>query len=527
MASRIPGQPRVASCRCRWVQSSRWFLLALVVWLLCTAAFVTPTLGDLGGDSAQYLMLADALGRGAGYVDAHLPDAPPHVHYPPGFAALLAPVVALCGVHAYLVVKLLLVAAMAFGFWCAFRFLRARAGDVVALWAVVLAMSAPTFALDGGRIRSEAVLLPLLYLTLAAAETSSGSGAGRARVWGLAVAATLVRLAAAPLLLLPGLCAWSRGRVRALGWFAAGALPLVLWFLWTRLAAHGGTQDYATEVAASPLLAGGVAGALRWVAEGLWLYGRGPGWILAHAPVGWLGDVLMVPVTALWLVGLGRRLWQGARPAEVFLVLELLALAAAPQREGRYVTPLLPLFALYVVEAVQWLAARLPRVRVPLVPASAAALVFVHLLALAPLMERRLKGRVVRAPGGVALQPVDMAQWEEGILQGDDPDGEARVLSAASLLQLAEWIRTRLPADAVLCSRFDRTLALLTGRRVVPLPAARTGREALAALQARGVTHVVDDGRMLDTRRFLDRLREAGDPPAVTTLRTARCLTLP
>jgi hypothetical protein len=38
------------------------------------------------------------------------------------------------------------------------------------------------------------------------------------------------------------------------------------------------------------------------------------------------------------------------------------------------------------------------------------------------------------------------------------------------------------------------------------------------------VTHVIDDGRMADTRRFVDHLR---DVPVVAAVRSARCLTIP
>ena len=38
----------------------------------------------LGGDNADYYLLANALADGEGYVNIHLPGAPPANHFPPG-----------------------------------------------------------------------------------------------------------------------------------------------------------------------------------------------------------------------------------------------------------------------------------------------------------------------------------------------------------------------------------------------------------------------------------------------------------
>jgi hypothetical protein len=44
----------------------------------------------LGGDNADYYLLANALSSGEGYVNIHLPDAPPANHFPPGYSFLMS-----------------------------------------------------------------------------------------------------------------------------------------------------------------------------------------------------------------------------------------------------------------------------------------------------------------------------------------------------------------------------------------------------------------------------------------------------
>ena len=70
----------------------------LVVLALSGAAvflfFLHGELADWGGDNVTFLVLAEALGAGDGYVNAQLPEPTPHMRYPPGLPLLLVPLVA-------------------------------------------------------------------------------------------------------------------------------------------------------------------------------------------------------------------------------------------------------------------------------------------------------------------------------------------------------------------------------------------------------------------------------------------------
>jgi len=54
----------------------------------------TNTSLEFGGDNVNYIMLAEALVKGQGYVDVFHPQQLPHNVYPYGFPLLLIPAVA-------------------------------------------------------------------------------------------------------------------------------------------------------------------------------------------------------------------------------------------------------------------------------------------------------------------------------------------------------------------------------------------------------------------------------------------------
>ena len=78
-----------------------WVLLLLVCGVLFGAT-VHEELGNvIEGDSANYILLAQAIATGQGYHDLTDPARRPHVKYPPVFPLVLAPCVAAFGPLAF------------------------------------------------------------------------------------------------------------------------------------------------------------------------------------------------------------------------------------------------------------------------------------------------------------------------------------------------------------------------------------------------------------------------------------------
>lgn len=122
---------------------ARALLLLLLVGVLLAARFLNGRLADWGGDNVQYLLLAEALATGAGYVDLHLPGTPFHTHYPPLFPLLLAPFVA--AEASLLATKAWTALLSLAGLAVAFRFLRPAAGRAVALLCALATLCSAAF----------------------------------------------------------------------------------------------------------------------------------------------------------------------------------------------------------------------------------------------------------------------------------------------------------------------------------------------------------------------------------------------
>ncbi len=75
---------------------NRYLLLFLLVYLVLSVLLFDPKLFT-GGDNAVYINLAQAIAHGEGYRDIHLPDEPPHTHYPFGFPLILSLFILLFG----------------------------------------------------------------------------------------------------------------------------------------------------------------------------------------------------------------------------------------------------------------------------------------------------------------------------------------------------------------------------------------------------------------------------------------------
>ena len=162
---------------------------ALLVLYLTT---VSDQLGSLGGDNARYLLLADAIRSGQGYVEIDRPGQPRHTLYPPVLPLLLAPVRAL-DPHGYRLAHLLMVAAAVASLLAVYFLFRPTLGPAWALLAVVLFGLLPVTARRLLPILSE---LPFLAFTLWSLVFWDRHVRGNGRVgWSLILAGLFAALA--------------------------------------------------------------------------------------------------------------------------------------------------------------------------------------------------------------------------------------------------------------------------------------------------------------------------------------------
>jgi len=141
-----------------------WLSLATVFWYFSLPA-IRAELLDFGGDSAQYIILAENLSKGLGYHLTNYPGDPFCFLYPPVFPGILSLVAALFGRDLYLMS--LLISLLGFGgVLLTYRLLKKYASKSIAyLSALSLAVSADYIVYSAKLIRSE---IPYIFFSCAA-----------------------------------------------------------------------------------------------------------------------------------------------------------------------------------------------------------------------------------------------------------------------------------------------------------------------------------------------------------------------
>ncbi|MDX2036349.1 MAG: glycosyltransferase family 39 protein [Isosphaeraceae bacterium] len=360
---------------------AHWSRRAAPIAAACLAALSIAAVTDFHAppryDGAGYSVLAAAIGSGRGYRSIDHPDAPSHVHFPPGYPAALAAVWSITGRS--------VVAARIFSLTCtslavgliAVSMRRGLPGR--AAWFASLAVAVDwAWARNGGAIQSEPLFLLLVALAIAWVGSTrrrmsipAGLGLGL-----LLAAATLTRHVGVCLAAACWLELLRTRDFRALGLslvaFAVGIAPWVVHVA----AAPGRSQaglldssDLGTRIADQALfyarrIPDVVIGP---VVETATVFGRSRDLALAAtlAAIGFTALVL-AGGAAVARRGRGARIWAG------FAGVSAPVLLVWPFTEaGRFLIPLLPAIVLGLVFGLR----RVPKIGRRLGSAGAAAVV--------------------------------------------------------------------------------------------------------------------------------------------------------
>ena len=392
--------------------------------------FLNGSLGEWGGDNVQFLLLAEAMWRGHGYVELHLPGWPPDIRYPPVYPVLLVPCLALGA--PLIVIKAFTALLGLVGVNVCYAILRRWHGPVAALLVCLATLSCGAFLDSGLSVMSESPFLLVSSLALLCLQRSLDSSdrayalsVAAGILTGLSVLTRIIGVTLAPAaILLAGLTPSSRvplpGRVRRL---ATVGLATVMvagpWFVRAATVDMSGTAGYLEELSRRdatletlPSGAEGAPGAISIAAEiaprpvkNFWDFWSRLARTDLPEPIRAMGEswatvILYAILTAcavlagFTLIGLVRGLWTHRR-AHDFYVLSYLALLASWTGGGsRLLMPILPFLFGYLYEGGCWIGRNLrrPRVvgRVLLVLAIAGNLAVTTQF---PLIKDRLAGR--------------------------------------------------------------------------------------------------------------------------------------
>ena len=470
----------------------------------------------MGGDNFWYMILGESLRTGHGYRDLWLPTAPLHTHYPPVYPILLAVI----GVIANSVIafKLLSLACTTAAVALTYAIARRRTGDVrLALAAALVVAVAPAIVEYSHWELSEAPFLLLVTVALYAFVRDPGGddrtvfAAGAAA----ALAAYLTRSAGVALLFAIAAGLALEKRWRHLAWFAGASAVVVLgWSLYVRWAAAGAAtttygQEFFYRDPYRPELGHVTVGDLfSRVGANLKVYALNawPQTIGGRDVGGGLATAFSLLLLGVVLGGLLRRVRKPGIP-ELFTLAYIGLILLWPQAwsDQRFLLPLVPLAAVYLVEAIGW--------ALQAAPGGGGRLGLAHgAIALCVVFALLANLRIV----GPSLQCTRAALRDQAF-----PCAPA---AFADFVEASRWIGEHTEPGAVTISRKPQILYWYGHRPGEVYPFTNDPDSLMRFLDARHTRYVVVDnlfgttGRYLvpAIQRHLDRFRAAhqlGNPP--------------
>jgi hypothetical protein len=471
----IPSQrPRESPFSPAWSSAAAWArerALALLL-CLCLAAYLAALGAYYVGyfnDDAFYIIGARSLLQGR-FAELNAPGAPPLGAYLPGYPLLLSPWIGLFP-WTFLPCQLFSIAMVLLALQQSWELFSDDAPPGIRSAALILAGLNPlTVSLSGTVLSDPAYLCAgVLIFRSIKKRWDSESPSDWMPVAGLCAGAAYLRPTGAVFLI--ALCAalalQKRPRTAALC-AAVGTLLILPWLL-RNLALRGYAVSYLAEFPRDPAqIAAGALSSSRFFLEGL--YART---FLRCSSFGH-GIPLLVSIAglALTLLGWSRtrlRAFSGAYAGLYFAVL-----TAWGKPSERYLLPLLPFAAVWLLLGVRCVAQSLRRS-----PAFAVLLI----IAAAAVLDFPVIAGVVR-------------------------DARAQDTARTRPSRAYDWIRAHTGTEEVFAAESDARLHLLTGRRCIRLPREGSPRLLFDALRSRGVRWVL----LLPTGDSL--MRDPEDPNA-------------
>lgn len=479
----------------------RWAAAACALHLVLGLLLYEPVLFP-GGDNAGYMILAESLREGLGYLDLHLPGTPVHTKYPPLYPAVLAVLGWIGGLQLF---KLASLAMTAGTVWLTAGLGRAATPAAAAAGAAGLAAVNPVLLDYGHWVLSEAPFVLLVTATLWAAvraEADEPDGEERKGILPdrrflavplLAAAAFLTRTAGLALLAAVLLEPALRRRWRRAAW--AGAVALAAaggWALFQGTAAPDRARYLTEFLMVNPYdpSAGtvGLAGLVERTATNFWSYVSSvlptsvSGVRGASGAAGAVGGLAVAGAAAAgWLRRSLRRL--GTPELFAFLYVGLISAWPSVWVDRRFLLPLLPLLLLFVLEAAAAAARRLRSSD----RATAAGVGLAALLLAVPAL--------LHVGGTVPDRIRCFSGWRSG--------SPCVAPAQASFYAAARWTRENTPADAVVANRKPRIFYWIARRRGDVYPYSSEPTVVIEGLEAMGADYVVVDAISGTTPRYL------------------------
>ena len=397
-------------------------------------------------DAATYVSLARAL-REFHYRELFRIDLPVHAKYPPGYPMLLAGWSAVGGEQFDWLV-LLGIACSAGALLLFFLSVRSIWGNSLALAALAALSFNPALIEISGWLRSEPPFMLFAALTLWAV-TPARPSARRAMLGGAAaIAAVLTRSVGATIVIaLAIFWIWQRRYRTACVFSAVAGLTVGGWLVFTALAPEqvtGGSYlaDAVYRPPGVPLMAAAIERVAAKLQYGRYVYSQLP---LLDGPDTRIDIAVGGICAATMLVGLAC-LWRKWPAALVYLATYGALLMVWPWTLGRFITPVMPWIVLTALLGVEWFASGTrPVWRTATLAIAASVLAAIGLVQVGGIIQERAS---CDRDAPVPSSPCVSARW-------------------ADLFVAVNYMRTGLPANAIVVSGAPSTVYLHTGFRSV------------------------------------------------------------
>lgn len=474
--------------------------LALVVCAAVAVGFVYDDLGDLGGDNAQYILLAQSLATGQGYRTINEPGTPPHTYYPPLFPLLLAPVVATVGIRFWALHLVVAACGLLALIWWGRYLQDSGEDDRIAALVVFLIGISPLWCAAINRILSDVPYTAWLCLALWGASRCARAAAPFGRWWWVTVVGTLALFLTRTIGLVAAaaiVCVWCdprsaehrrHGRREAIALATIVAAAAVVW--WGRGWVVGAEQpsylrQYAMRDPYDPALGAITAeDLLARVVANLGSYGTTLAEVFVWGATGWpqagrwfLSCMIILAIVVGWVKRAAPPRWG---VVEWAVAGHLGAVLLWPQAFGdaRFLVPVVPMLTLYAVGGGRWMR------RLAMERLGAAALASTAMMIGLGLL--------------VVVNGVGVVQAVWGL-----QTGRRYGAIEQEFLDVQRWLREHSRPGDVILSRKPTITALFTGRQAIVYPYTDEAERIMATIERHGVDYVIVDNFSYQTRRYL------------------------
>ncbi len=355
-----------------WAAPGRIRLRGIVILFGLLGTLSLTSLLPPDGDGANYIVLAESLANGRGYVNTVFPGDPPETLYPPLLPLFLAPLVGLLG-HNYLILKLVPFAFGAAALIPMFFLLRVRWGDDMALVVTVLTAVNPFYLNIATSILSETVYL---FLTLCAmlalnrSAESDGSLKESVKPALLIAASFYARTVGLTLTVASGLYLLLQRRFRWAFVLVIIQLVLIGWWGWRSVQVDSPyiglllkpNEDTSVAGVASKWLGLVIHNIPRYAGKVMADLAGGP-FVALIDPYHPVKVGASLTLSLLFIVGFIKDLRDRVSLEGVYLLIYLGVHSLWPYHHARFLIPILPFILAYSISGLETLLGAWPHVR--------------------------------------------------------------------------------------------------------------------------------------------------------------------